>query len=290
MNRHGPVLPGGVIDLHTHGVEGFETRSAEAGTMLRIAGVQGGAGVSAVLLSLYPGPLPAMRAQMAAVKSAMERQAPGSLARILGVHLEGPFLNPARCGALDPASFAEVREPLWRELIEGFEEIVRVVTIAPEKEGATGLIRAMAKAGFRVNMGHSDATYAEAEAGFRAGARGITHLFNGMRGFHHREPGIAGFGLLHREVYVEVIADLVHLRQETLELVFRVKDPGCILLVSDAVRGTRVKRGTAPRGERGLLGGAMVLPAAARQLIERGFEEEAVVKAVTTNPRAYLEG
>ena len=290
MNQHGPVWSGSIIDLHIHGVEGFETRSPEADAMLRIAGIQGEAGVSAVLLSIYPAATSVMREQMAAAKSAMERQAAGSRALILGVHLEGPFLNPARCGALDPASFAEAREPLWRELIEGFEEIVRVVTIAPEREGAPALIRAMAKAGIRVNMGHSDATYTEAEAGFRAGARGITHLFNAMRGFHHREPGIAGFGLLHREVYVEVIGDLVHLRRETLELVFRIKDPGRILLVSDAVRGTRVSGGTAPGGERGLLGGAMALPAAAGHLIERGFEEEAVMKAVTTNPHAYLEG
>jgi N-acetylglucosamine-6-phosphate deacetylase len=289
MNEHSPVWPGGVVDLHIHGVEGFETRSADPDTMLRIAGIQGGAGVSAVLLSIYPGPARAMREQMAAVKTAMARQAPGSRARILGVHLEGPFLNPARCGALDPASFAEAREPVWRELIEGFEEIVRVVTIAPEKEGALGLVRVMAKGGIRVNMGHSDATYAEAEAGFRAGARGITHLFNGMRGFHHREPGIAGFGLLQREVYVEVIGDLVHLRREALELVFRTKDPGRILLVSDAVRATRVSKGTAPRGERGLLGGAMALPAVVEQLIDQDFEEEAVMKAATTNPRAYLE-
>jgi len=289
-DRHGLQGPAGVIDLHAHGIEGIDTRSPDPDAMLRIGETLGRAGVSALLLSLYPAAFRVMREQMAAVKRAMERQAPGSTARILGVHLEGPFLNPAMCGALDPASFTEAREPLWQELVEGFEEIVRVVTVAPEIKGALGLIRAITKAGMRVNMGHSDATFAEAEAGFRAGARGIAHLFNAMRGFHHREPGIAGFGLLHREIYVELIADLVHLSPETLELVFRIKDPGRILLVSDAVRETRLLPGGAPSREGRLLGGAMTLPAAAQQLIERGFAKERVMEAVTTNPRAYLEG
>ncbi|MGD0232654.1 MAG: hypothetical protein ABSC19_20260 [Syntrophorhabdales bacterium] len=278
-----------ITDLHTHGIEGLDTQSADPDTMLGIAGLQGLAGVGEIILSIYSGPLDVMRGQMAAVKAAMGRQGAGQ-ARILGVHLEGPFLNPAQCGALDPVTFLDPAEDVLRYLIEGYEGIVRIVTIAPEREGAPGLIRRMAKAGIRVNMGHSEATFAEAETGFRAGARGITHLFNAMRGFHHREPGIAGFGLLRRDAYVEIIGDLVHLHRETIELVLRMKEVEKIILVSDSVRGTGVSRREAPREKGRLLGGSLTLGDAARRLVEAGFDEERIMRAATVNPRAYLRG
>ena len=97
-------------------------------------------------------------------------------------------------------------------MIEGFEDIVKIVTIAPELEDALHLIKTMSNMGIIVSLGHSDATYQETEKAFHAGAKGITHLFNAMRGFHHREPGIAGFGLTNPDIYVEVIADPFHLQ------------------------------------------------------------------------------
>jgi N-acetylglucosamine-6-phosphate deacetylase len=230
-----------------------------------------------------------MRAQTAAVKAAMARQGAGQ-ARIIGAHLEGPFLNPAMAGALDPGSFIPPGERAFRELTDGLEEVVRIVTIAPEMDGAVPLIRQMADAGIRVNMGHSSATYAEAEAGFRAGARGITHLFNAMRGFHHREPGIAGFGLLNKDVYVEVIGDLAHLHPSAVELVVRLKDAGRVVLVSDSVRDTDICRKMPPMEKGVLSGGSLTIPDAGRRLIEAGFDADYVVRCMTANPRAYLEG
>lgn len=289
-----------VADLHVHGIEGLDTGTADAATMLGIATLQGEAGVAKLLLSLYPGPIDVMRSGMAAVQEAMERQAAGrppggtqtpepAAACILGLHLEGPFLNPAWCGALDPAALLQPDPALLERLLDGFEDVVRTMTVAPELPGAPALIRHAADKGIIVNLGHSGATYGEAEAGFRAGARGITHLFNAMRPFHHREPGIAGFGLLHRGVYIEVIGDRRHLSPEVLDLVFRVKDPSRILLVSDSVAGT--KRVALPGAEEEtgkLLGGALTLPAAARGLAAMGFREEAVSRAVSANPREYL--
>ncbi|MGA2107795.1 MAG: hypothetical protein ABSH25_09125 [Syntrophorhabdales bacterium] len=291
-----------IIDLHTHGIAGLDTRIADPSAMLKVAEYHGRAGVAAILLSIYPGPMEAMRAQMSAVKEAMERQGPFSdsggrrprqegPASILGVHLEGPFLNPARRGALDASSFLEPREETLRRLIEGFEPVIRTITIAPELPGAERLIRVIVKRGMAVNMGHSDATYAEAQAGFRAGARGITHLFNAMRPFHQREAGIAGFGLLNRDVYVEIIGDLRHLSMETMEIILRLKGPEKILLVSDSVRETCVAPYPEEReGGEALLGGSMTLWDAAQGLIQRGFDEEIIMGAITVNPREYLTG
>ena len=249
-----------------------------------------------------------MRADMAAVKQAMEKQ--GSefgvqsselrhfkletrnlkLATIPGVHLEGPFLNPARCGALNKVSFLEPAVRNFRKLIDGFGDIVRIITVAPELKGATRLIKTIADMGIIVSMGHSDATYAEAEAGYKAGAKGITHIFNAMRGIHHREPGIAGFGLLNKEVYIEVIADPFHLNTKTIALIFQVKDPKRILIVSDTVKDTKTtSTRNGVRNKKGmLLGGSMTTPESARMLIGMGFGEKVVMDCISKNPARYL--
>ena len=227
------------IDIHTHGIGGVDTRTRNVDDILAIAEIQGSHGVTEIIPTLYSSPIREMRAQMETVRRAMEFQKEslhsrttrggargdsGEPAQIIGVHLEGPFLNPVKCGALDAPSFSEPGEYALMELLEGFEDIVKIITVAPEIRGAISLIKKVSGMGIVVSMGHSDATYAEAEDGFRAGARGITHIFNAMRGIHHREPGIAGFGLLNRDIYIEVIADPYHLHPGTLELVFRIKN------------------------------------------------------------------
>ena len=311
-------MPVKVIDVHTHGIGGYDTKAALAAHILRIAEIQGASGVSEILLSVYPGPIDVMRRQMELVRQAIEMQGQGSrakgrvggvadsppspvprprsaassrgAARIIGVHLEGPFLNPTRCGALDPRSFIEAREKTFCELVDGFEDIVKVITVAPELKGARALIKKMVSRGIIVSMGHSDATYGEAEAGWKAGARGVTHLFNAMRGFHHREPGLAGFGLLHDDVYVEVIADLHHLNTATLELIFKVKKPERILIVSDSDKRARpTGRERANADTRGRLqAGSMTVTRSSRRLIEMGFDEKVIADATTVNPRRYL--
>ncbi|HOE16288.1 MAG TPA: amidohydrolase family protein [Syntrophorhabdaceae bacterium] len=286
-----------VIDLHTHGIGGYDTRGATPETILKIAAIHNRHGVFAILPTIYPSSIEEMRADMAAVRKAMakERLAFGvrrnrQRAAIPGIHLEGPFLNPARCGALNKAAFLEPTERNFRRLIDGFEDIARIITVAPELKGAAKLIKAMADMGIIANMGHSDATYTEAEEGFKAGARGITHIFNAMRGFHHREPGIAGFGLLNKEVYIEVIADPFHLDKKTIELIFQIKDRKKIILVSDTVKGS--KKALARKGARSrkgmLMGGSMTVAESARRLINMGFNEKTVMNCISRNPAVYL--
>jgi N-acetylglucosamine-6-phosphate deacetylase len=302
-----------VLDVHTHGIGGYDTKTNVASHILRIAEIHGASGVSEILLSMYPGSIDVMRRQMELVRQAMERQGQGARgkgqsgktvsrqpsavsdrdwreARIIGVHLEGPFLNRTCCGALDPGSFVEPREKVFRELVEGFEDIVKVITVAPELKGARALIKKMVSRGIIVSMGHSDATYAEAEAGWKAGARSITHLFNAMRGFHHREPGLAGFGLLNNDIYVEVIADPFHLHPKTVELIFNVKNAEKIILVSDSVRrtGTRANTRAIASHSGGLQGGSAALPESCRRLVTMGLDETVIADASTVNPRRYL--
>ena len=281
-----------VIDVHTHGIDGYDTRMADEKDILAIAATQASLGVAEIVLAIYPAAIKTMRKHMDTVRKAMERQKDmaATQSRIIGVHLEGPFLNPLQCGALDANAFLDPAEYHLQELIEGFEDIVKIITIAPEMKGAAETIRKIADRGIIPSMGHSAATYSEAENGFNAGARGITHIFNAMRCFHHREPGIAGFGLLNREVYIEVIADPFHLHQATIDLIFKVKDPARIIIISDSVSGSKMPRNSqgVTDGSGRLVGGSMTIMESARQLVEMGFEKNAVMKCVTVNPKRYL--
>lgn len=285
-----------IIDIHTHGIAGYDTRTSDYKDILKLAEIHGSAGVQAIMPTVYPAPIQKMRENMTAIKKAMEEAAPPAKnktasSRIIGIHLEGPFLNPKMCGSLDKTTFLEPKEHYLRKLIEGFEDVIRIITLSPELDGALGLISRLRDMGILVSMGHSDATYKEAMAGFMKGAKGITHIFNAMRHIHHREPGIAGLGLLNQDIYIEVIADPFHLHPNVIELIFRIKNPEKIIIVSDSVKGSKTfsfeDKGIANSSGR-LMGGSMTAAQAGRRLVDMGFDKGAVNRAMTENPERYL--
>lgn len=297
-----------IIDIHTHGIKGYDSRTTDLNHILKIAEIHGCHGVTNIVLTIYPGTIKVMRENMMIVKKAMEIQnieSEKKSARIIGVHLEGPFLNPLKCGALNAMTFLEPSEYSFRELIEGFEDIVKIITIAPELNGAINLIKIITDYGIIASMGHSDATYNEAERGYNAGAKGITHIFNAMRGIHHREPGIAGFGLLNKDIYIEVIADPFHLHPEILNLIFRLKDHERIILISDTVKETmdnlfiispenRYEKNIFPQSSGvtnahgKLLGGSITIVESSKRLISEGYKEDIIMKTISENPERYL--
>ncbi|HXX57029.1 MAG TPA: amidohydrolase family protein [Thermodesulfovibrionales bacterium] len=282
----------GFVDLHTHGFGRYDTRTTDPEAILKMAELHAKAGASAVLPTIYSGSMSDMREQIEAVRRAMEMQkatAPHEhAASILGVHLEGPFLNPLRSGALREDSFIRPSLNSLKKLLDGHEEVVRIMTIAPEIPGALRVIEASVARGIRVNMGHSEATLREALEGKSAGATGVTHIFNAMRPFHHREPGLAGFGMLDRDTYSEVIADGVHLHRETLKLIFSVKRWDRIVLVSDSVKGAKIAGKPLHGAEGVLIGGGGGIADAVHVLEEEGIPLEAIREAGIVNPRRML--
>lgn len=275
-----------LIDVHVHGAEENDTRTRRQDDICRIAVKHGERGTAGMLPTVYPGPVAVMRDNMSAIRRAMEARRQG--AQILGINLEGPFLNPSRAGGLDGKSFAEPSMQTLGELIEDFEDIIKIITIAPELPGALRLIEACREKGILVNMGHSDASFEQAEEGKRAGATGITHIFNAMRGFHHREPGLAGFGLMDEDLYIEVIADMAHLHPQSLKMLFDMKPPDKIVLISDAVSGPGWGTG-AIRGPGGtLVGSGIALADAMKNLIALGVPQERALQFASDNPRRYL--
>jgi N-acetylglucosamine-6-phosphate deacetylase len=278
----------GFIDLHTHGAGDHDTRTADPRHILRIAELHGRAGTRAILPTIYSGTVDRMRRNMEAVRGAMEMGGSADAAAILGVHLEGPFLNPARCGAQDKGSIARPSTAFLKRLTEGYGKLIKIITLAPEMPGALKIIEKCVEAGIRVNMGHSDATYRQAVDGKKAGASGVTHLFNAMRPFHHREPGLAGLGLMDEDLYTEVIADGFHLHPETLRLIFGCKKRDRIILVSDCVRGGR-KKGVPVYDRAGvLLGSGITLRDSLSILRNIGIRQGTITGAAISNPKKYL--
>lgn len=220
-------------------------------------------------------------------------------ARVLGAHVEGPFLSPARAGTHEPSV---LRDPSWAEAERWLGAgPVRILTLAPELPGALPLARELVRRGVVVALGHSDATSDQARLAVEAGASLGTHLFNAMRPFHHRDPGIAGY-LLASDVAVSVIGDGVHLGADTLRLVALVKSPRELVLVTDGVAGLGLEGGRFELGGRELVGDGVVarlpdgtlsgsllpLNLAVRNLVEFGVPIVDAVSAATRNPARVL--
>ncbi|MBF0473183.1 MAG: hypothetical protein HQK91_08240 [Nitrospirae bacterium] len=300
-----------IIDTHIHGLNGLDSRTTDVSHILNITSLLAELGVSEIILSIYPSCIEVMRSNLSVIKQAINIQNEDKMdeiindttisngniifpklkkTKICGVHLEGPFLNPMYCGALNAASFLEPLEHNLMSLIDGYTDIIRIITVAPELNGAVKLIKKITNMGIIVNMGHSNASYSQAEAGFNAGARGITHLFNAMRPFKHREPGLAGFALTNKDIYVEVIADPFHLHQSTIDLIFGVKRTERIIIISDSVKETTLttfNKSPISVSDK-LLGGAMSVTEAAKRLVDIGYPPETVLKCISANPIRFL--
>ena len=286
----------GFVDLHTHGIGRYDTRTGDYEDILIMARTHAKAGTIAILPTIYAGTIDEMRNTLKAVRKAMDVQekssgkkaAPKKMgAQILGVHLEGPFLNPVRCGAMDRKVFIKPSLSSLKRLMSGHEDIVKIITIAPELPGALRVIETCAEMGIKVNMGHSDATFRQALEAKKAGATGITHIFNAMRQFHHREPGIAGLGLIDSDLYIEVIADGVHLHPKVLELIFNRKRLDKIIIVSDSVKGQRTAKGVVY--QKGVLSGsALTISGVVKRLQRIGIPDAEIIEATTDNPLRYI--
>jgi N-acetylglucosamine-6-phosphate deacetylase len=282
---------GELVDLHIHGIEEKDTTSDKIDDIIQIAKFQKAHGVSAVVLSIYPGNIDTMRKQIGIIREAAEKihqRKVRKSADIIGVHLEGPFINQSRAGALDSQFFLPPSIDALKQILDGYEDFVKIITVAPELKGAPELMRYSRDNGIHVNMGHSNATLIEAMEGKNAGAQGITHLFNAMQPFHHREPGLAGFGLMDKDTYVEVVADGVHLNLNTLKLVFSVKPHDKIIVVSDSVSGKRSEDRVVYREDGVIEGSGITLKDAADFLVEKGFDPHSVGLAVSSNPLRYI--
>ena len=231
------VLPG-FVDMHVHGGGGASFTEGPADDARRAAEFHRGHGSTTIVASLVTAPLADLETR-AAMLAGLAGQGV-----IAGIHLEGPFLSTARCGAQDPRHMLAPDVAAFERLRAAAAGHLRVITIAPELPGAVGLIKAAARAGVTAAVGHTDATADIAAAAVDAGATHATHLFNGMRPLHHREPGPAGALLDRDEVTCEVIADGVHLHDTVIRLAARAAGPDRLVLITDAMAAAGMPDGS----------------------------------------------
>jgi N-acetylglucosamine-6-phosphate deacetylase len=237
----GTLIPG-LIDLQVNGGAGVDCLRAGAPAYDTLGRYLAATGVTAYLPTIITAPLEDMRRAGEAAAIAMRRDGP--LPEILGVHLEGPYLNPLRRGAHRPQ---DLRAPDVEEMtatVRRLDGALRVVTLAPELEGAEAVVRALAGAGVVAAIGHTDAAFDEVQSAARWGARMVTHLFNAMRGIHHREPGAAGGALVTPSLALGLIADYAHVHPAVLSLAAHAAGMGRIVLVTDAISAAGMGRGS----------------------------------------------
>ena len=228
----GWVWPG-LIDLHIHGYLGADASDGDfAGLRTMAAGIAAH-GVTAFLPTTMTVSYPELEAAFAGIGRAMGASAGEDWfgARVLGCNAEGPFLNPAKKGAQAEENI-RVGDPAF---LRHHADVIRLFTIAPEMPGGMACIRDMAETGLRISLGHTAATYAQAEAAIAAGASHITHLFNAMTPLNHREPGVVGAALTDDRVSCELIADTFHVDKALFGLVARQKGDK-LVLITDCLR------------------------------------------------------
>ena len=289
-----PYLLPGFIDLHVHGgggadiMEGAHAFETITRTHVRF-------GTTSLLATTMTAPVEEITSVLGELGRFCEQRPTGS-ARVLGVHLEGPYINPGKLGAqpnfAHTALMAEVEDYLRLAPI-------RVITIAPEIAGHDGLIRALSQRGVRMQIGHTLGSYEEGVAALAAGATSFTHLYNAMSPLHHREPGIVGAALAHAQ-YAELIPDLLHVHPGAMRVALR--SIPCLYCVTDSTAAAGMPDGEYKLGSHTvtkclggvrladgtLAGSTLTMDQALRNLVSIGLSIEDASRRVSTNAADYL--
>jgi N-acetylglucosamine-6-phosphate deacetylase len=296
----GPIYAPGFVDVHIHGWGGHDVLG-DAAALTGMARAVLRHGVTSFLPTAPTIPVDELPAFAERVRTWMA-DAPDDGAQPLGFNLEGPFLAPERRGA---HALELLRTPAAMDdaFLDPLLDGLRVMTVAPELPGALELIARLAAHGVAASLGHSQSTLAQARAGYAAGARSTTHLFNAMTGVDHRAPGLAVAALLDDAAYVELIADGNHVDPALWPLIARVKAGDRLVLISDALPmgGSAARRGriggldcevrdgrAIVAGTDTLAGSVIALDTAVRNIAE-GQGLPAAVAGAATNPAALLE-
>jgi N-acetylglucosamine-6-phosphate deacetylase len=292
---NGPYIIPGFVDLHVHGGGGFDWQSGEEGIRAFVR-YHTAFGTTAIAPTSAVGPLPAIETSLAAITSIAGERRSGE-AVVLGAHLEGPFVNPKKPGAMNVSLIREGDAALAKTWAEKYRIVV--ATVAPEIPGGLEVMRTLAAAGCRVQVGHSLATPSIMEEAFQNGCSGFTHLFNAMSQMEHRSPGVAAYALAKGQ-FAEIISDLVHVDGTILLAAYRAIPK--LYAITDASAagapdgifewgGRRViKKGQRITLENGttLAGSAITMLDAFHNLISLGLSLEQAVEMTSARQAEYL--
>ena len=298
MDVQGRLVTPGLIDTHIHGIGGYDPADCNPETTLRMSETLARFGVTGFLPTLYAGRPEKMKKEASAIVKAIGHE---SGARILGINLEGPFLNPAKCGAQDPAALTQPDASVFSSILESCGGHAKAMTIAPELPGLEEIVPIAKKQGVVLLMGHTDATYDQALHAMDLGVLHATHTYNAMSNLLHRNPGVAGAALLHDEMHCELIADGVHVHKDLVTFTVKTKPADKVVLITDSLKPTALGPGKYEAngdaivlGERGafvmerdpsvLCGSALTLNVAVRNVATWAGNTALAVRMATENP------
>ena len=303
------VVPG-FVDVHIHGAGGHDVMEANTRALDRIAATVARYGTTSLVATTVTAPvdetcrsLEGIARYIRSHEQPKDTEEKGRLAaEFVGIHLEGPFISKARRGVHPPDAIARPSVEVLQKFFDAADGLVKIVTIAPEIPGARELIEHAVAAKVVVAIGHTDADYDQARAAIQAGARHAVHMFNAMRPFTHRDPGVVGAILTDPEVTAEVIADGVHVAGPTIQVLLGCKGFDAVLLASDGIAATgmpdgnyrlgnfevAVKDGVARNSEGKLAGSTLTLDRALRYLVALGVPLKDAVRMATVLPARRL--
>lgn len=303
VQADGMVITPGFIDVHTHGGGGFSLQTTAPDQILSYARWVARSGVSSFLIGVVgaPGDLP--EPQIQASVAAIERwhaEGDGSRgAEPLGIHLEGPYISELRRGAHPPAWLRKPNPAETERILALAGAHLRLITVAPELPGAIDLIRRMVAAGVTVSMGHTDATFDQAQEAIRIGVTHVTHCYNAMRQLRHRDPGPLGAVAQAPQVAGEVIADGIHVHPAMVEVLVKLLGSQRTIVITDALAGAgggdsafdfggqaaRVEAGAARLADGTLTGSVLTMDQALRNVAAlTGLTLAEAVGMLTRNP------
>jgi N-acetylglucosamine-6-phosphate deacetylase len=289
-----PLLLPGFVDLHVHGGGGFDMMEG-GDAVQQIARLHARHGTTAMLATTMTAPLAEIKQALAALAPACLERKPQA-ARLLGVHLEGPYINRAKLGAQpDFARTASLEEILALHALAP----IKLITLAPELPGNLALISELRNAGFQVQIGHTQGSYEDGVAALASGAGSFTHLFNAMTPLHHREPGMVGAALAHAR-YAELIPDLLHVHEGAIRVALRAIP--CLYCVTDSTSAAGMPDGQYKLGRHQvtkclggvrlpdgtLAGSSLTMDQALRNLVGLGLEIADASLRVSTYAADYL--
>jgi len=298
------ILAPGYVDLHIHGSAGYDVMGDAAEALPAVEQLLARHGVTSYYPTTVTAPIdPTLRALERLASAIEERDRkivppPAARAAPLGIHLEGPFISHARRGVHPPENLLTPTLAAFERFWQAARGRIRMMTIAPELDGAIEVIAEAARRGVCVSLGHSDADLQTSERGFGAGARHATHTFNAMRPLNHRDPGILGAVLTDSRVTADIIADGVHLDPAIVRLIARLKGPQHTVLITDGTSATGMPDGTYRLGslevevrdgrctsDGRLAGSVLTMDRAVRNLAQfAGWTLEQAVTAASLNP------
>lgn len=293
LDAQGYYLCPGFIDIHVHGGGGADTMDATPATLAAMAGEVAKSGVTAFVPTTVSMDEPDTMRALDNIRNYMANPQPG--AKVLGAHLEGPFLNPAYKGA---HSSTCLRTP--SNQFSSWKDIIRIITLAPELDDNFVVTSQAVASGITVSMGHTAATYSQAMSAFAAGITSVTHLFNAMTGLHHREPGAVG-AALDSGVWLEIIADNIHIHPAIYRMLLNEIDR--LVLVTDGIRATGLTPGryelggqevlvdesSARLGDGTLAGSILTMDRAVANFVQHtGINLVKAVAMASTNPAKLL--